>query len=50
MVGSPVFEGDLKEVRWRLRRTRWVMEKLEECGLKLRRDEAHQDQGIDREG
>src|SRR5262245_5040656 len=26
MVGSPVFEGDLKEVRWRLRRTRWVME------------------------
>jgi hypothetical protein len=40
----------LKEARWRLRRTRRVMEKLGECGLKLRGDEGHQDRAIDRDG
>src|SRR5262245_62894240 len=33
----------LEGSRWRLRRTRWVMEKVGECGLMLFRDEGFED-------
>jgi hypothetical protein len=39
MVAWPVFEGDLKEARWCLRRTRAAMEKVGECERMLSRDE-----------